>query len=129
MPSPFHQKYATQTHKVFEDYLPSVPDPTKSETSKMDTDRRSSAASASSTSSTGSLDSRRGSASERFEHFKRSDDPEKAARRASLHDSYGKPGFFGSMWHSWTRGPAVPSGPAQSRASDNARDVSTLRSE
>merc|ERR1712007_49461 len=122
----FHQKYSSQTHKVYEDYItPSMP-----QGPKEDNERRTSDASTSSSTSTSST-GRRGSATNRFEEFKRpTDDPERAARRASLQDSYGRQGFLGSMWNSFTRGPingpmkTAPSAPEERKGS---RDTSTLR--
>ncbi|KAI1376386.1 hypothetical protein F4677DRAFT_445642 [Hypoxylon crocopeplum] len=39
---------------------------------------------------------------------KRASDPSSTARRASLHDQKPQAGFFGQMWHSFTRGPQSP---------------------
>ncbi|KXJ95975.1 hypothetical protein Micbo1qcDRAFT_231119 [Microdochium bolleyi] len=39
---------------------------------------------------------------------KRSNDPVHMARRQSLHDQKPQAGFFGSMWHNFTRGPGSP---------------------
>ncbi|KAI0008876.1 hypothetical protein F4779DRAFT_618139 [Xylariaceae sp. FL0662B] len=39
---------------------------------------------------------------------KRSNDPSSMARRASLHDQQPQAGFFGKMWHNFTRGPSSP---------------------
>lgn len=39
---------------------------------------------------------------------KRSTDPTSIARRASLHEQRPQTGFFGQMWHNFTRGPASP---------------------
>ncbi|KAK8089477.1 hypothetical protein PG997_004438 [Apiospora hydei] len=36
---------------------------------------------------------------------KRSNDPSSQARRNSLHDQKPQAGFFGQMWHNFTRGP------------------------
>jgi hypothetical protein len=40
---------------------------------------------------------------------KRSNDPAAMARRQSLHDQKPQAGFFGQMWHNFTRGPGSPS--------------------
>ncbi|KAI8946923.1 hypothetical protein F4801DRAFT_35539 [Xylaria longipes] len=37
---------------------------------------------------------------------KRSNDPNSMARRASLSEQKPQSGFFGSMWHNFTRGPS-----------------------
>ncbi|XXG93839.1 hypothetical protein Hte_000088 [Hypoxylon texense] len=39
---------------------------------------------------------------------KRASDPNSMARRASLHDQKPQAGFFGQMWHNFTRGPQSP---------------------
>ncbi|KAJ4409356.1 hypothetical protein N0V91_002712 [Didymella pomorum] len=72
---------------------------------------------------------RRSSAAQRFgnlEMLKRSQDPESTARRASLHDSYGKSGFLGTMWNNFTRGPSGASPPAAPKQVE-PRDTTTLR--
>lgn len=122
MPSPFHQKYSTQSHKVFGDNtVPAMP-----EGPKQDTDRR---ASDSSISSQGyDYTRRRSSTAQRFanlEALKRPQDERSAARRQSLHDSYGKVGFIGSLWNNFTRGPPLPA--SQTKKPEEARDISTLR--
>merc|ERR1711964_231616 len=55
---------------------------------------------------------RRSSAAQRFgnlEALKRRQDEESMARRQSFHDAYGKPGFLGTLWNNFTRGPITPS--------------------
>ncbi|KAF2628395.1 hypothetical protein BU25DRAFT_490542 [Macroventuria anomochaeta] len=72
---------------------------------------------------------RRSSAAQRFgnlEMLKRPADPASAERRVSLHDAYGKPGFLGTMWNNFTRGPSSASPPAVPKASE-PRDTTTLR--
>ncbi|KAH7380464.1 hypothetical protein DE146DRAFT_637476 [Phaeosphaeria sp. MPI-PUGE-AT-0046c] len=112
MPSPFHQKYSSQSHKVFGDNtVPNMP-----EGPKQEADRRASDSSMSSVPSSPVDNRRRSSAAQRFgnlEALKRPQDPDHTARRSSLQDSYGKVGFIGGLWNSWTRG---PSGPAPSGA-------------
>lgn len=104
MPSPFHQKYSSQNHKIFNDNtVPAMP-----EGPKQDNDRRASESSFSS--QTYDNRRRRSSATSRFanlEALKRPQDEQSAARRQSLHDSYGKVGFIGSMWNNFTRGPPI----------------------
>ncbi|KAK7969832.1 hypothetical protein PG988_008905 [Apiospora saccharicola] len=39
---------------------------------------------------------------------KRTNDPSSQARRNSLHDQKPQAGFFGQMWHNFTRGPGSP---------------------
>ncbi|KAI1265956.1 hypothetical protein F5Y18DRAFT_426469 [Xylariaceae sp. FL1019] len=41
-------------------------------------------------------------------NHKRSTDPHAAARRNSLNEQKPTAGFFGSMWHNFTRGPSSP---------------------
>ncbi|USP78146.1 hypothetical protein yc1106_05420 [Curvularia clavata] len=102
MTSPFHQKYSTQTHKIFgNDPTPAMP-----EAPKQDNERRSSDASVGSDSSFNGR--RRSSAAQRFanlEALKRRQDEESVARRQSFHDAYGKPGILGTWWNNFTRGP------------------------
>ncbi|PSN66122.1 hypothetical protein BS50DRAFT_407267 [Corynespora cassiicola Philippines] len=121
MPSPFHQKYSTQTHKVFGDNtVPVMP-----EGPKQDTERRASDASTGSSHSP--TERRRSSAANRFaalEALKRPTDEQSTQRRASLQDSYAKPGFFGSMWNNFTRGPINP---PPSQQQKEPRDTTTLR--
>ncbi|PVI04704.1 hypothetical protein DM02DRAFT_501426, partial [Periconia macrospinosa] len=100
---------SSQSHRVFGDNtMPSMP-----EGPKQDTERRASDASVGSNSNSGSpTTERRRSSVTRFanlETLKRPTDDASVNRRASLHDSYGKSGFFGTMWNNFTRGPAVPS--------------------
>ncbi|KAJ1331110.1 hypothetical protein MN608_04568 [Microdochium nivale] len=55
--------------------------------------------------------SRRRSSGPSFEGLmalKRDSDPASMARRQSLHDQKPQAGFFGSMWHNFTRGPGSP---------------------
>merc|ERR1712137_1501042 len=40
----------------------------------------------------------------------RRQDEESMARRQSFHDAYGKPGFLGTLWNNFTRGPVSPPG-------------------
>jgi hypothetical protein len=93
MPSPFHQKYSSQSHKAFGDNTtPAMP-----EAPKQDAERRGS-----DSSTTEPAGRRRSSAAQRFgnlEALKRPTDTESVNRRSSLHDSYGKPGFIGTMWN------------------------------
>ncbi|KAJ4351393.1 uncharacterized protein N0V89_006735 [Didymosphaeria variabile] len=143
MPSPFHQKYSSQTHKVFGDnttpVMPTGP--------KQDADRRSSDSSMNSNSGSPTSDRRRSSASRfaNLEALKRPQDESSVNRRASLQDSYGKVGMFGNLWNkqvlqhniimvesrlthaSFTRGPSGPKSPPQQLK--EPRDISTLRSE
>lgn len=89
---------------------------------KQEADRRGSDSSMTSSTYDGR---RRSSAAQRFanlEALKRPQDEQSAARRASLHDSYGKVGFIGSMWNNFTRGPAPM---AQSPPKD-MKDTTTL---
>lgn len=39
-------------------------------------------------------------------NYKRTTDPNAMARRASLNEQKPQSGFFGSMWHNFTRGPS-----------------------
>ncbi|KAF2710152.1 hypothetical protein K504DRAFT_377522 [Pleomassaria siparia CBS 279.74] len=97
MPSPFHQKYSSQNHKVFGDNtVVSMP-----EGPKQDADRRGSDASIGSNPSS-TADRRRSSTTTRFgglEALKRPTDEQSVNRRSSLQDSYGKTGIIGSMWN------------------------------
>ncbi|KNG45477.1 hypothetical protein DDE82_008468 [Stemphylium lycopersici] len=105
MPSPVHQKYSSQSHKIFGDNTtPAMP-----EAPKQEADRRSSVSSVGS----GSYPEgrRRSSTTTRFanlEALKRRQDEESLARRQSFHDAYGKPGFLGTLWNNFTRGPVMP---------------------
>ncbi|KAF2643847.1 hypothetical protein P280DRAFT_392899 [Massarina eburnea CBS 473.64] len=122
MPSPFHQKYSSQNHKYFgENTTPSMP-----EGPKQDAERRESNASIGSTPSTAERRRPKSSASRfaNLEALKRPTDDASINRRASLQDSYGKSGFLESMWNNFTRGPASPSSPRQTK---EARDTTTLR--
>ncbi|KAF9692962.1 hypothetical protein EKO04_009193 [Ascochyta lentis] len=138
MPSPFHQKYSSQSHKAFGDStVPAMP-----EAPKEDAQRRGSDGSMAEPSSPDGR--RRSSAAQRYgnlEMLKRPTDQASVDRRSSLHDSYGKPGFLGTMWNkqvndsfyrssaniiSFTRGPSSSSPPAAPKSSE-ARDISTLR--
>merc|ERR1711964_264624 len=105
MPSPFQQKYSSENHKVFGDNTtPAMP-----EAPKQEADRRSSESSVGSSYYDGR---RRSSAAQRFgnlEALKRRQDEESMARRQSFHDAYGKPGFLGTLWNNFTRGPITPS--------------------
>ncbi|KAJ4305856.1 hypothetical protein N0V90_001388 [Kalmusia sp. IMI 367209] len=92
---------------------------------KQDVDRRASESSIGS--NPGSPTERRRSSVNRFanlEALKRPQDEQSVNRRASLQDSYGKVGIFGSMWNNFTRGSAGPKSPQQSK---EPRDTSTLR--
>jgi hypothetical protein len=113
MPSPFQQKYSSQSHKNFEE----SPVPVMPEAPKQDAERR--ASDSSMTADGTSPDPRRrvrsapspdgsfffdvqSSAAQRFgnlEAVKRRQDDESMAKRESLHDSYGKPGVLGGMWN------------------------------
>ncbi|KAF1945954.1 hypothetical protein EJ02DRAFT_337507 [Clathrospora elynae] len=119
MPSPFHQKYSSQNHKLFGDNTtPAMP-----EGPKQDVDRRGSDSSIISNPDA----RRRSSAAQRFaslEALKRRQDEESLARRQSLHDSYGKIGFLGKMWNNFTRGPVSPPGTQQSK---EPRDTTSLK--
>ncbi|KAF1835174.1 hypothetical protein BDW02DRAFT_470609, partial [Decorospora gaudefroyi] len=99
---------SSQGHKAFGDNtVPDMPDAPKE-----NADRRASDASVGSASPTDGR--RRSSAAQRFgnlEALKRRQDEESMARRQSFHDAYGKPGFLGSWWNNFTRGPPQP--PAQ----------------
>ncbi|XPT01794.1 hypothetical protein M3J09_010923 [Ascochyta lentis] len=123
MPSPFHQKYSSQSHKAFGDStVPAMP-----EAPKEDAQRRGSGGSMAEPSSPDGR--RRSSAAQRYgnlEMLKRPTDQASVDRRSSLHDSYGKPGFLGTMWNNFTRGPSSSSPPAAPKSSE-ARDISTLR--
>ncbi|KAF2122794.1 hypothetical protein BDV96DRAFT_561387 [Lophiotrema nucula] len=122
MPSPFHQKYSSQSHKVFGDNTaPTMPD-----APKQGADRRASDASIGSSSPT---ERRRSSQQNRFANLdalKRPRDDISVNRRASVQDSYGKAGFLGSMWNNFTRGPSGASPPAMQKPKE-ARDTTTLR--
>jgi hypothetical protein len=97
MPSPFQQKYSSQSHKVFGD----SPVPDMPAGPKETADRRASDSSMSSAS--GSPDGRRrSSAAQRYANLhalKRPESEEHQARRASLQDSYGKVGVLGGLWN------------------------------
>ncbi|KAH7132279.1 hypothetical protein B0J11DRAFT_503451 [Dendryphion nanum] len=126
MPSPFHQKYSSQSHKSFADNstVPAMP-----EGPKQDAERRTSDASIGAGPES-PTQRRRSSATNRFaalEALKRPTDAQSTERRASLHDSYGKPGFLGSMWNNFTRGPAGAQQPQQSQQPKQPRDTTTLR--
>ncbi|RWA13518.1 hypothetical protein EKO27_g1580 [Xylaria grammica] len=59
----------------------------------------------------GSTTRRRRSSGPSYENlmnYKRSNDPTSMARRASLNEQKPQSGFFGSMWHNFTRGPQSP---------------------
>lgn len=115
MPSPFHQKYSSQSHKVFGDNtVPAMP-----EVPKDDAQRRGSDASMTEPSSPSArrrvsrhqyvsyveellADISQSSAAQRFgnlEMLKRPSDPASTERRSSLQDAYGKSGFLGTMWN------------------------------
>lgn len=114
MPSPFHQKYSSQSHKMFgSDTTPSMP-----EGPKQDVDRRASDASVGSSSGSPTSERRRvrcllsghfssntlQSSTSRFanlEALKRPADEASINRRSSLQDSYAKSGWFGSMWNKY----------------------------
>ncbi|KAH7386108.1 hypothetical protein BKA66DRAFT_569409 [Pyrenochaeta sp. MPI-SDFR-AT-0127] len=121
MPSPFHQKYSSQSHRVFGDNTtPAMP-----EGPKQDADRRTSDSSM--TSPTSPDGRRRSSAGQRFgnlEALKRPTDDQSTNRRQSLQDAYGKVGVFGTMWNNFTRGPAKP---PQAQQPKEPRDTTTLR--
>ncbi|KAK9776976.1 hypothetical protein AB5N19_07567 [Seiridium cardinale] len=51
---------------------------------------------------------RRSSQFEGLMSQKRSSDPMVQARRQSIHDQKPTAGFFGQMWHNYTRGPSSP---------------------
>ncbi|KAK6078196.1 hypothetical protein SCUP234_05524 [Seiridium cupressi] len=51
---------------------------------------------------------RRSSQFEGLMSQKRSSDPTVQARRQSIHDQKPAAGFFGQMWHNYTRGPSSP---------------------
>ena len=123
MPSPFHQKYSSQSHKVFGDNtVPAMP-----EAPKQDAERRASDSSMASDGA--SPDARRrvrvtflihhtllhfrstnntqSSTAQRFgnlESLKRRQDEESINRRQSFHDAYGKPGILGSLWNKYAFG-------------------------
>ncbi|KAH9866141.1 hypothetical protein J1614_008705 [Plenodomus biglobosus] len=122
MPSPFHQKYSSQSHKIFNDNtVPAMP-----EGPKQDADRRASDSSISS--QTYDNARRRSSTAQRFgnlEALKRPQDEQSIARRQSLHDSYGKVGFIGTLWNNFTRGPAMP--PTQAQKPKETQNVATLK--
>jgi|SRR5690242_4627213 len=115
MPSPFHQKYSSQSHKVFGDStVPAMP-----EVPKDDAQRRGSDASMTEPSSPNArrrvsryqhvscieeplANISQSSAAQRFgnlEMLKRPSDPASTERRSSLQDAYGKSGFLGTMWN------------------------------
>ncbi|KAF2452182.1 hypothetical protein P171DRAFT_426560 [Karstenula rhodostoma CBS 690.94] len=104
MPSPFHQKYSSQTHKAFGDntvpIMPTAP--------KQDADRRPSDSSITSNSGSPTSERRRSSVSKfaNLEALKRPQDESSVNRRSSLQDSYGKVGVIGTMWNNFTRGPS-----------------------
>ncbi|KAF2278734.1 uncharacterized protein EI97DRAFT_217495 [Westerdykella ornata] len=145
MPTPFfHQKYATQTHKIFETHH--TPPQTKDDRRPSDANDLSRTSSASSDMSSPPPqshddspqkspwhDRRRSSASNRLENFVRPQDAEHTARRASMQDFYAKPGFFGKMWNNWTHGPTTPGttapGSKSGASNKEPRDITTLRSE
>merc|ERR1712070_387833 len=120
MPSPFHQKYSSQSHKMFGDNaVPAMPDAPKD-----DAQRRGSDSSMAESSYQDAR--RRSSAAQRFgnlEMLKRPNDPASAERRASLNDHYTKPGFLGTMWNNFTRGSGSPPAPKAAES----RDSTTLR--
>lgn len=120
MPSPFHQKYSSQSHKMFGDNaVPAMPDAPKDDAQRRGSD-------SSITESTYQDARRRSSAAQRFgnlEALKRPNDPASAERRASLNDHYTKPGFLGTMWNNFTRGAASPPAPKAAES----RDTTTLR--
>ncbi|CAO2651813.1 Nn.00g000960.m01.CDS01 [Neocucurbitaria sp. VM-36] len=120
MPSPFHQKYSSQNHKIFgENTVPAMP-----EGPKQEADRR--ASDSSMTSASSPTERRRSSAAQRFgnlEALKRPQDEHHTNRRQSLQDSYGKVGFLGSMWNNFTRGPAAQ---PQAQKPKEPRDTTTL---
>jgi hypothetical protein len=113
MPSPFHQKYSSQSHKVFGDN----PVPIMPEAPKQAADRR--ASDASMTDTPPSPDHRRrvshlhishslltnvpqSSAAQRFgnlEALKRPQSDYHTERRSSLQDAYGKVGVLGGIWN------------------------------
>jgi hypothetical protein len=115
MPSPFHQKYSSQSHKVFGDNtVPAMP-----EAPKQDAERRARMV-LHQTHAEGyvvtlflhhapllftSANDTQSSAAQRFgnlETLKRRQDEESMNRRQSFHDAYGKPGILGSMWNKYT---------------------------
>ncbi|KAH7092227.1 hypothetical protein FB567DRAFT_234351 [Paraphoma chrysanthemicola] len=122
MPSPFHQKYSSQSHKVFGDNtVPAMP-----EAPKQDNERRGSDSSITSGPSSPTDGRRRSSTTQRFGNLhslKRPEDEQSAARRQSLHDSYGKVGFVGTLWNNFTRGPVT----ATTAQKKEPRDTTTLR--
>ncbi|KAI1817755.1 hypothetical protein GGS20DRAFT_531625 [Poronia punctata] len=73
-------------------------------------DNSKSAAAGTAQQSTTTTGTRRGSGPsyEGLMNYKRSNDPSSVARRASLHEQGPPPGFFGSMWHNFTRGSTSP---------------------
>ncbi|KAF1918474.1 hypothetical protein BDU57DRAFT_445384 [Ampelomyces quisqualis] len=121
MPSPFHQKYSSQSHKVFGDNtIPAMP-----EGPKETADRRASDSSMNSSPPSPIAARRRSSAAQRFANLqalKRPDTHEHTERRASLQDSYGKVGVLGGLWNNFTRGPSGPSS-----LSKDAKDITPLR--
>ncbi|KAF2658621.1 hypothetical protein K491DRAFT_592587 [Lophiostoma macrostomum CBS 122681] len=125
MPSnPFQQKYSSQSHKFFGEHtMPAMP-----EGAKDNAERRGSDSSVGSAPSP-SNDRRRSSVSNRYaalQALKRPTDQASTERRSSLQDSYGKPGFLGSMWNNFTRGPSSQSPPVPQ--TKEPRDTTTLRS-
>ncbi|KAF2686850.1 hypothetical protein K458DRAFT_416186 [Lentithecium fluviatile CBS 122367] len=122
MPSPFHQKYSSQTHKVFGDMTTAMPEGPKS-----DAERRSSDSSITSASGSPTTERRRSSVTRfaNLEALKRKTDEESMNRRASLHDAYGKPGVLGTMWNNFTRGPTVQQ-PKMPQQPKEQRDTTTL---
>ncbi|KAF2743401.1 hypothetical protein M011DRAFT_220568 [Sporormia fimetaria CBS 119925] len=121
MPSPFHQKYSSQTHKVFT--TPSLPGANIQQTERRESDASTSSMSSSPPSSP---ERRRSSAAKKFEKLdalKRPTDPDMAERRASYYaDAYARPGFVGTMWTNFTRGKRN----STSEGSKSPRDTSTL---
>jgi len=107
MPSPFHQKYATQTHRVFTNdtttnTMPTMPDPPA-------TEKKPDPASP----PLSPTERRRSSGTMRYANLyalKRPEgDDEGAKRRASLTDArIGQPGVFGTWWNNFTRGTTNP---------------------
>ncbi|ORY09017.1 hypothetical protein BCR34DRAFT_385150 [Clohesyomyces aquaticus] len=107
MPSPFwQQKYSSQNHTIFgNNTTPAMPEGPKKEEIR----RASDASIGSQPRESG--ERRRSSTLTKFANLhalKRPDDPDHAARRASFTDAKAKPGFIGSLWHNYTRGPSSP---------------------
>jgi hypothetical protein len=128
MPSPFHQKYASQTHKYFAgkyDTMPSIPDAPNKDAERRESDASSVDAPASPT-------DRRRSSTQRYanlEAMKRPTDDESVKKRASYQDArIGTPGFLGQWWNNFTRGP-MANEPLPQKPKDipDVRDTSTLR--